>query len=1395
MRLPTGEFSNQILQAWERTTNPEEELTEEEKLALLKKQQGVASLYAEIEQPSSDIDKAKDTIVGSISKKLDDTVAPQTYSNGKKSLTELASDEEFSTRSERFLEGIESNENIFEYLRDAEYSLSSAIVRSFQTGKWTEEQKEDYNYLNAQFQNTDLKGFKEHFGLVKDLAGDVLLDPLNVISALFAIPTGGSTLAGRAALGKAAQQGVSAFTKSKLKTAIVKGNAKAYAGYGAAEGMAWGGLHNYFMQDMQMDLGLINDIDLTQTAASGLLGGLAGGAIGGVVGAATGVRYARFAEKEFKYANEDVIGFVGPNQRKLELDKWEIDQATRDVEELDLISQEEDVFFNIDSTPEIKTPFMKRAKELVRNKLPRIRKEKQHALNVFMARTTGKATTEFLEDAKKSPLLQNFLRKMRYDYDAKIIVEGERSVKTAKLKDGSESQWSFGEFVGRKFGQYHQGLNKSLNNLYRTGWRSRIVERQNDALYALLSNKNVGTKSGQGKKTIDKILKEGGGQFQGRKLNPGEFQSQGKIYKIDEDIASAYSGIRNLLDDSFDEAQQLNLFAPNTINDGGFFPRLYKFDVLLRKQDIFVDKLIKSGHADTINEKAIIEVITEDGTVVKGNAAGDMGLDSEIFELQGKYGVTSFEQLSEKILKEEIANKTRKAYTQLELQEGAKRLKAEEIVNGMIDTRYTPYELRKAGANNSMGFFQSRKFNKIKDEDISEFLETDVQQVLENYFTNMSQSQGRKKYFGNTLAEFEAERRLIINELQSNGVAREDAEKVGAGVGEMFKRVTGLETYSNSIFKNNKFGKNFSDIVKLSQQVAHLPFATVSSITEPLILLSRANPGDAGKTLRTIGSSLVKEGENMYDRMWKNIQRGTGKEIKGWKDVDDEVWGELYQTGLALEQAVQERIEGLAGEAMNSSLAKTLTGAFFKSNLLTQWTKAVQLASFTTGKRIVKQNTEQLYYNKTMTGRALTEENKKYLTKQLNELGVREDDALRWYKNSLDKNGNYDVNKARGIDGQGKPITDRYGNISFNGNFYSSDLIGAANRFTKEVILNPSTAEANRPLWFSRPDAQFLVQFAGYPTAFNNTILKKFINETVNNKTTAAPKIVATSMLMTAVAHVGNELRSRGKATIDYETGEKKPIHEIIGAAGRRWGAYGPADYAYRFDSEMGRNVGFLAGAIKSVGGPAIQDVADGILYRKGLAEIIAINAPYYSAYDLIFGEGTKKNIRRIASGKQEKVKKFKPIKYSKGGIVKNVPNVIDEPDEMQNRITGQPFNATSEAAQDIEDRELKGQMQGLGLREPFVIGGIAKALTKTIDNASSKRGQKLRKSYLDRSHLEKLDETVDERFVSLTMVKDLLEDKDITVTEAVDALKAGGYKQSVINKFIRPYKEIGLGK
>ena len=329
MRIPFGQPTSSIVDLYN-------ELTQDETQKPQEMQEGVNPLYQQIPEVKPDeIQQAKDSIVGNIQKEIEETVTPPSTVKTKKSLTELANDEEFSMRAERFLEGIESNENIFEYLRDAEYSLSAAAVRSFQTGKWTDEQKEDYIYLQNAFRNADLKGFREHFGLVKDLAGDLLLDPLNILAAVFAIPTAGASVASRAALGAAAQQSVKAFTKSKLKKEITKGTAKDFALFGAAEGMAWEGLHNYFMQDMNVDLDLIDAIDLSELTTSALIGGTIGAGIGGAVGVGMGRKYSRLAEKEFRYANEDAFGFVGPQQRKVELEQWEIEQASQNPLNLD----------------------------------------------------------------------------------------------------------------------------------------------------------------------------------------------------------------------------------------------------------------------------------------------------------------------------------------------------------------------------------------------------------------------------------------------------------------------------------------------------------------------------------------------------------------------------------------------------------------------------------------------------------------------------------------------------------------------------------------------------------------------------------------------------------------------------------------------------------------------------------------------------------------------------------------------------------------------------------------------------------------------------------------------------------------------------------------------------
>ena len=112
---------------------------------------------------------------------LYNTGLPRTYS-----LTDLEKDPEFAMRAERFLQGVGRNENIFEYLRDENFSLSSAFVRSTEVGNWTEEEKQDYIYLRNKFNNANLKGFKERFNLVKDMSVDILTDPLNILAGIFA---------------------------------------------------------------------------------------------------------------------------------------------------------------------------------------------------------------------------------------------------------------------------------------------------------------------------------------------------------------------------------------------------------------------------------------------------------------------------------------------------------------------------------------------------------------------------------------------------------------------------------------------------------------------------------------------------------------------------------------------------------------------------------------------------------------------------------------------------------------------------------------------------------------------------------------------------------------------------------------------------------------------------------------------------------------------------------------------------------------------------------------------------------------------------------------------------------------------------------------------------------
>ena len=133
----------------------------------------------------------------------------------------------------------------------------------------------------------------------------------------------------------------------------------------------------------------------------------------------------------------------------------------------------------------------------------------------------------------------------------------------------------------------------------------------------------------------------------------------------------------------------------------------------------------------------------------------------------------------------------------------AKELKADKIVEDMLEYRWTPYALRSSGQKKAAtGFLNERRFRNIKDEDIAEFLEGDVQLVLEDYFTNIGQAIARTKYFGRTYSDFNDKTlQPIRQELLDAGMESGELGKVLRKIEETYERVTGIETYSQSPLK------------------------------------------------------------------------------------------------------------------------------------------------------------------------------------------------------------------------------------------------------------------------------------------------------------------------------------------------------------------------------------------------------------------------------------------------------------------------------------------------------------------------------------------------------------------------------------------------------------------
>ena len=150
-----------------------------------------------------------------------DTPSFDPITSTKFSQTELYANPEFQRVAERFMESIGSDEDVFEYMRDADWRLGSTITRAAQIGNWNDQQKRDYVYLRNSFNNADLTGVGEWLQATKDIGIDVLTDPANWLALAFAAPSLGGSAAIKATAHTAASQALKQMSKKQLSTATV----------------------------------------------------------------------------------------------------------------------------------------------------------------------------------------------------------------------------------------------------------------------------------------------------------------------------------------------------------------------------------------------------------------------------------------------------------------------------------------------------------------------------------------------------------------------------------------------------------------------------------------------------------------------------------------------------------------------------------------------------------------------------------------------------------------------------------------------------------------------------------------------------------------------------------------------------------------------------------------------------------------------------------------------------------------------------------------------------------------------------------------------------------------------------------------------------------------------
>jgi len=586
-----------------------------------------------------------------------------------------------------------------------------------------------------------------------------------------------------------------------------------------------------------------------------------------------------------------------------------------------------------------------------------------------------------------------------------------------------------------------------------------------------------------------------------------------------------------------------------------------------------------------------------------------------------------------------IQNNTEQ-FKSLLVQEGeaADLIEADRIVKEMLDKQ------NQLDSGTHGHFFSAkRKFENIKNDGLfEEFLNNDVNSTFYSYIYQAGKSLAKKRVFGvRNENEFISRwiNRIADDHLRATGKALPKAERERMLQTYRLATSENLDRYTDGI-------QNVADGYNFVTRIATLPLATLSSLSEVLLNISKAGVINSVK-------GFGEAAEISFKRLTKDMH----SELMSKHGLTaQEAWRELYEHSVAIDHGLSQVGNRLAGDDLINDNLQKASNKFFRLNLLDQWTKFAQLTSYSTGKRLIEDNIQAIaeHGNAKITRRI---QNK---MDELAELGIDLEEGIKWFN----------------------------AGAKTNTEFYSKIKDGAA-RYTNDIILQPTALSSIKPRLYTNPKTSILFNLLSYPAAFSNTILKGAAKQLIRNPSANAAKVLTAGLIMTETQRYLNFIRSRGQSEEDVTPAEARL------AAIKRWGGNG-----LLFDQlERAQKTAMYSGKVSSYllmpFGPLPSDV---INFYNRPASTLGTKVPGYAAGTTLLGKDVMDEYRDGLKDLDRKLKDVsipdKPMNvgrdlFAKGGEV-DVPNAPKEPDERIDKMTGLPYNIQAGSAFIDEEDPIK---------------------------------------------------------------------------------------------------------